>query len=584
VVNGGDDQGPDTNSPTIVKSPANGTKSVAIHATGDDTSTGNSNITAAEYFIDAPGADGAGTGMAVNTPAPVASLDASIPAATVDALTEGTHVVSMHSQDAAGNWGPYVTVDLVVDKTAPNASNVAVAPNPNDGTLAFNPDILGTNVVRLTADLADPASGGVNSDLKAAEAFIDTVGADGKGIVVAAVDGVFDSPAEAGYSDIPLATIAQLSNGNHTIYVHAKDAAGNWGPTSTTTLVIDKGTPVVSGLTASPNPNLAKATTPITLTATATTAGSNLTAAQWSIEGGNWTPMTVSGTGPWSLSATINVSSWADGYYTLSVRAQNELGKWGTPATTVVVIGTPPVPFRGVYFSTLGNVAVPGVNGVADNADIYGWDGSAYSRDWNANVHGVLGSANVDAYDRVDATHFYVSFDADTTLGGSLTVQDEDIVYYDNGTWSVFFDGTAAGLTAGGEDIDAASIVGGTVYFSTSGNVNPPGVGGTADDSDIYRWNGGNSFTRVWDATTHGVAGGANVDGMAIDAVNTTTGEVQVAFVSFSGNTSLPGLGTTQDEDVLSYDNGTWAVYFNGTAHGLTSGGEDIDAFDVPAP
>ena len=63
------------------------------------------------------------------------------------------------------------------------------------------------------------------------------MGANGTGFVFAAVDGVFNSPSEAGYADIPLATILQLSNGNHTIYVHAKDAAGNWGATSSTILL-----------------------------------------------------------------------------------------------------------------------------------------------------------------------------------------------------------------------------------------------------------------------------------------------------------------------------------------------------------
>ncbi|MEB0015046.1 hypothetical protein QN416_25945, partial [Glaciimonas sp. Cout2] len=76
--------------------------------------------------------------MAVNVAAPTASLDATVPAATVNALAEGTHVLSIHSQDAAGNWGAPVTISLVVDKTAPTTSGVSVAPTPNNGTLAFN--------------------------------------------------------------------------------------------------------------------------------------------------------------------------------------------------------------------------------------------------------------------------------------------------------------------------------------------------------------------------------------------------------------------------------------------------------------
>ena len=56
----------------------------------------------------------------------------------------------------------------------------------------------------------------------------------------------------------------------------------------------------------------------------------------------------------------------------------------------------------------------------------------------------------MDGYDRVDNTHFYVSFEANTTLPGLGTVQDEDVVYYNNGVWSVYFDGTARGLTDAG--------------------------------------------------------------------------------------------------------------------------------------
>ncbi len=39
-------------------------------------------------------------------------------------------------------------------------------------------------------------------------------------------------------------------------------------------------------------------------------------------------------------------------------------------------------------------------------------------------------------------------------------MQDEDIVYYNNGTWSLWFDGTARGSERQQPDIDAMSIVG----------------------------------------------------------------------------------------------------------------------------
>ena len=52
--------------------------------------------------------------------------------------------------------------------------------------------------------------------------------------------------------------------------------------------------------------------------------------------------------------------------------------------------------------------------------------------------------------------------DTTTTCRASGAVQDEDIVEFDAGVWSVWFDGTAAGLTADNQDIDAFSFAGAT--------------------------------------------------------------------------------------------------------------------------
>jgi hypothetical protein len=194
----------------------------------------------------------------------------------------------------------------------------------------------------------------------------------------------------------------------------------------------------------------------------------------------------------------------------------------------------------------------------------------------DASVLGLPNGANVDGLVRVDNTHFYLSFSANsTTVPGIGNVQDEDVVYYNAGTWSVYFDGTAAGLTAANQDLDAFDIVGGVLYFSTAGNTNPPGVAGVADDADIYAWNG-TPFSRVFDASVAGLPAGANVDGyVRVDATH--------FFLSFSGaTTAIPGIGNVQDEDVVYYNAGTWSVYFDGTAKGLTADNQDLDAFDLP--
>ena len=165
-----------------------------------------------------------------------------------------------------------------------------------------------------------------------------------------------------------------------------------------------------------------------------------------------------------------------------------------------------------------------------------------------------------------------MSLTGTTNVPGIGAVQDEDVVFYNAGTWSLFFDGSVNGV--GGTDLDAISIVGGSLYFSTDTTLVPPGAGGGGDDADIYRWNGASSFTRVRDASALGWST-ANVDGLVwVDATH--------VYLSYSANTTVPGIGAIQDEDVVRNDGGTWSVHFNGTAVGLTSDNLDVDAFDLP--
>jgi hypothetical protein len=185
--------------------------------------------------------------------------------------------------------------------------------------------------------------------------------------------------------------------------------------------------------------------------------------------------------------------------------------------------------------------------------------------------------ANVDGLDRVDDTHFYVSFTADVTLPGVGTVQNEDVVYNNNGAWSLYFNGTGpvdSTTDTVDTNIDAISIAGGTLYFSTSDTTLPTGVSGVGDDADIYSWNG-STMARAFDATVLGWSSN-NVDGFVyVDATH--------FYLSYSATgTSISGLGTVQDEDVVYYNAGVWSMYFDGTSKGLTTTSLDVDAFDVP--
>jgi hypothetical protein len=68
---------------------------------------------------------------------------------------------------------------------------------------------------------------------------------------------------------------------------------------------------------------------------------------------------------------------------------------------------------------------------------------------------------NIDGLTVVDDDTFYISFelDAGTFVPGLGTVEDESVVLYDAGVWSMHFDGTAQGLGAtDSQDLDAIDV------------------------------------------------------------------------------------------------------------------------------
>lgn len=243
-------------------------------------------------------------------------------------------------------------------------------------------------------------------------------------------------------------------------------------------------------------------------------------------------------------------------------------------ATVTVAVTAPPPPM--LELSTLGSFAPPGLAGTADDADVLRWDGTSFTRtvDAGSAPYGLPASADVDAFERTGTTSFLVSFDTNTSVPGLGTVQDEDVVRWDGTRWSVWFDGTAAGLTSDALDVDAIALRDGLLWFSTVGATKVPGVAGTPDDADLYRWDG-TAFCRVWDASVAGLPTAADVDGLDVG----TTGRLWLSFLD--AGTTVPGLGTVPDEDVVLLDGSTWSTWFDGSVRGFTTDAADVDAIDV---
>ncbi|SBT40048.1 multicopper oxidase domain-containing protein [Micromonospora auratinigra] len=335
---------------TVTPNPSAGTGDLALTASGDDSGLGGT-VTAAEWFVDTTGDNGTGTPLTLANPgAAVTAESGTVPAVVAAALAEGRHTVLVHTRDSFDLWGPYAAADLVVDRTVPTLVSGAVDPALSDGRTGSASD---PTDLRVNAAFTDPAGGGVHSAVAAAEGFLDTGGADGTGFTFVALDGSFNSGTENTYGLLPLTELTGVPDGVHQVLVHARDSAGNWGPLAAVTFTLDRAGPVVSAVTATPNPTARAAT--LTLSATATDAASAVTAAEW-YEGtdpgaGHGHPMTVGGT---SVATTVALNGFSAGSHTLRVRARDALGNWGTPGAATVVVDPPNAIFADAFTTGTG--------------------------------------------------------------------------------------------------------------------------------------------------------------------------------------------------------------------------------------
>jgi hypothetical protein len=329
----------------------------------------------------------------------------------------------------------------------------------------------------------------------------------------------------------------------------------------------------------------------VALTAEATDASSDVVMAEWFADVdpgvGNGTAMSVTWNGTtlvWDLAGTIDALGWVPGDYTIFVRARDAAGNWSAAESILLNVTAGPAPEpTTLYFSTAGNGAVPGVANPNDNADVYLWDGAAFSRVFDGTAQGGLpGNTGIDGL-AFDGALFYLSFDRNggTNVPGLGSIQDEDVVTYNpvDFQFELFFAGldVCGGLDASnGHDIDAFDILpDGTYYFSTEGDAQIVELAGPFDNADIYSVDAA-GCSRVFDASVEGLPGNANVDGLtAVDA--------DTFYMSFDqDDVSVPGIGLVQDEDVVLFDAGVWSLYFDGTAQGLgNANNQNLNAIDV---
>jgi len=157
-----------------------------------------------------------------------------------------------------------------------------------------------------------------------------------------------------------------------------------------------------------------------------------------------------------------------------------------------------------------------------------------------------------------------------------VNLADEDIIRYDGSTCAVttVFDGTEAGLAAS-VNLDAIAVKDGVTYFSLLAPATVPGIAGKVDDSDVVAYNG-SAFSLYFDGSAYGLSTNAeDVDAIAFD-------EAGKLWLSTTGSFALAGGLKGGDEDLLRFDAGVWTLRFDGS-HNAGLAAEDVVGADVAA-
>src|SRR5919198_2723677 len=230
------------------------------------------------------------------------------------------------SRAASRTRSPAGVANWAADSVGPVTSSVAARPPPTNSPPT------------VTASVSDATTGG--SDVAGAEYFIDSVGSDGSGTAMSASDGSFSSATEGVTATLTGAQFSALSEGTHTVYVHGRDKAGNWGATASATFIKDTVSPAVT-LT---NVNGSARTFPYFTNQNVTsiggacgTAAGDSGTVSWSVSGASsQSGSTSCSSGSWS--ATLPTALSAEGVYTVSASQSDSAGNTGSSGSKSITI------------------------------------------------------------------------------------------------------------------------------------------------------------------------------------------------------------------------------------------------------
>jgi hypothetical protein len=224
----------------------------------------------------------------------------------------------------------------------------------------------------------------------------------------------------------------------------------------------------------------------------------------------------------------------------------------------------------------------------AEPGDVVRYDDSTYNLEFDASANGIPSGVVTDAISVDTNGDLLLSFDTTVALPGNLTVGDEDLVAFDGTAFSLFFDGSGAGI-APSLDLDGAHYLGDDkLLLSLDGSGTVDSV--SFDDEDVLEYNltGG-----TWELAYDGSAQHANWPAADLNAVyaivdTITPGYNTIDFEDFGPNDQGKRFGVHLDEKFEGLDwayptsskINTWGSF---TVQDATApGGNDSEGDSIP--
>jgi len=467
---------------------------------------------------------------------------------------------------------------LPTDVVGPVTTNLTVIPNSDGLPISF------------TASVSDATTGA--SEVRTPEFYIDTIGNDGNGTAMSAVDGKFTSDTEDVIGTIPFDAWNALSLGEHTLYVHGQDTPSNWGSYVSVTFTKANDIP----------PPLPFDIYYMTFDQAGTAAGTIGPAVNYDVNDILRLVTFAGGDFQYELffdGSDIGLTDGAEAIDALHIQSDGSIVISTGGTTAVETDYLSPGAGSGATINAVAQDLLK-FTPTATGSDTTG----SWSLFFDGAAHGLdVAGEDIEALSILDDGSILISTPGQVRVPGQFG-QTQDILRYlpATDTWVFYFNGDDVELTGSGESVDALFVEtdsGGpapTLHLSTADILDTTGI--TSAVEDITPFNsyqlgittiGNHGPIPTLDGSAFGLTD-ANIQAMHLDRTEVISTAREVYYLTMFQS----GTVTSSDDSTLTFEDSdviqltvdidgsyAYAMYFDGSDAGLEPSAEDIDAIHV---